>query len=189
MTKNSAQQTRTSQTETNLVSVTYNAPVGALRLVASNHGLRAILWPNDTHERRRVRLGQIDEGSSPVLAEAARQLDQYFAGGRMDFDVDLDLCGTEFQVQIWRGLADIKYGRTTTYGEQAAAIGNPKATRAVASANGKNPISIMLPCHRIIGADGSLTGFAGGLEGKAWLLDHERRNLGMEPKWSSNTLF
>ncbi len=172
-----------------LVSRTYEAEMGTLTLVASRRGLRAILWPNDSDERKRVKLGPVEEGENDVLDEAARQLDEYFRGERLTFDVSLDLAGTEFQMRVWQGLADIPYGRTTTYGEQAARLGNPKATRAVASANGKNPVSIMLPCHRIVGADGTLTGFAGGLEWKAWLLDHERRNLGLEPIWGENTLF
>ncbi len=174
---------------TDLRTRTFDAPMGQLRLVASERGLRAILWPNDNDERNRVRLGAMVEESNDVLDEAARQLTEYFAGERMQFEVPLDLAGTEFQVRVWQGLSDIPYGRTTTYGEQATHLGNPKATRAVASANGKNPVSIMLPCHRIVGADGTLTGFAGGLEWKAFLLDLERTTLGLEPKWGENTLF
>ncbi|MCL4168797.1 UNVERIFIED_CONTAM: hypothetical protein GTU68_027096 [Idotea baltica] len=94
----------------------------------------------------------------------------------MAFSVPLDLIGTELQTETWRSLADISYGETTTYGEQAAALGRPTAVRAVAGANGKNPVSIVLPCHRVVGADGSLTGFAGGLDAKAWLLAHEQLN-------------
>jgi len=175
-------------TET-LVSTQYEAPMGTLTLIASDRGLRAILWPNDTDDRMRVRLGPTESGDSPVLRETVRQLDEYFSGERLTFDVSLDLAGTEFQVRVWQGLADVPYGRTTTYGEQAAHLGNAKATRAVASANGRNPVSIILPCHRIVGADGTLTGFAGGIEWKAWLLDHERKNLGLEPQWGENTLF
>lgn len=172
-----------------LLSTTFEAEMGTLTLVASQRGLRAILWPNDNDARARVRLGPVETGTNEVLEDAKSQLEEYFGGDRLGFDVALDLVGTDFQKRVWQALADIPYGRTTTYGEQAASLGNPKATRAVASANGKNPVSIMLPCHRIVGADGSLTGFAGGIEWKAWLLDHERRTLGLEPRWTVNTLF
>jgi methylated-DNA-[protein]-cysteine S-methyltransferase len=111
-----------------------------------------------------------------LLDEAARQLDEYFAGTRFAFDLPLDPVGTEFQLAVWRSLADIGYGETSTYGEQAARIGRPTAVRAVGSANGRNPLSIVLPCHRVVGRDGRLTGFAGGLEAKEFLLDHEARN-------------
>ncbi len=100
---------------------------------------------------------------------------EYFAGRRTTFDIPLDLRGTEFQVTVWRALAEIPFGQTSTYGEQAARIGRPSAARAVGAANGRNPVSIVLPCHRIVGKDGSLTGFAGGLDTKQYLLDHERQ--------------
>ncbi len=178
-----------------LLATDYESPVGTLRLVASKRGLRAVLWPNDTiglkkglekglkkgpentRERDRVKLGPVREGTSDVLSQTAAELDEYFAGEREVFEVPLDPVGTEFQLEVWRGLAEVPYGQTTTYGRQAEALGRPKSVRAVASANGKNPISIILPCHRIIGADGSLTGFAGGLDGKAWLLAHEGQTL------------
>lgn len=162
-----------------LSSTFYDSPVGKLRLVASRIGLRAVLWPNDSEERARVRLGDTIEGTNQVLEQTVIELDQYFANSRETFDVPLDPVGTEFQLMVWHGLATVPYGQTTTYGSQAAALGKPKAIRAVASANGKNPISIILPCHRIIGADGSLTGFAGGLDGKAWLLAHEGQQLAL----------
>lgn len=164
-----------------LTTCTYESPLGILRLIASMQGLRAVLWPNDEWsaegDQGRVKPGPTDEGPSPILRQAATELDEYFAGSRESFDVALDPVGTEFQLSVWHGLANVPFGQTTSYGEQAAALGKPKAIRAVASANGKNPISIILPCHRIIGADGSLTGFAGGLEGKAWLLRHEGQTL------------
>ncbi len=162
-----------------LTATDYEAPMGALTLVASERGLRAILWPNDQDGegwRDRVKLGEVVVGSSPVLDKTVAQLDAYFAGELTDFDLPLDPDGTDFQVEAWLGLAKVPYGETTTYGKQAADLGRPTATRAVAAANGRNPISIVLPCHRIIGADGSLTGFAGGLEWKRWLLDHEASN-------------
>lgn len=111
-----------------------------------------------------------------LLDETARQLDEYFAGSRFAFDLPLDPVGTEFQVSVWRSLADIGYGETSTYGEQAARIGRPTAVRAVGAANGRNPLSIVLPCHRVVGGDGRLTGFAGGLEAKKYLLEHEARH-------------
>jgi methylated-DNA-[protein]-cysteine S-methyltransferase len=108
------------------------------------------------------------------LAAASAQMEEYFAGTRRRFDLPLDLGGTDFQRQAWLALADVPYGETATYGEQADRIGRPGAFRAVGAANGRNPVPVVLPCHRIIGADGSLTGFGGGLELKQQLLDHER---------------
>lgn len=115
------------------------------------------------------------DASHPVVSAALGQLDGYFAGTLTGFDLPLDLHGTEFQVAAWRALAKVRYGRTASYAEQAASIGRPTATRAIGAANGRNPVAIVLPCHRIVGADGSLTGFAGGLQVKRWLLDHEQR--------------
>lgn len=158
-----------------LTETTIDAPMGPLTLVSSERGLRAILWPS-AGERTRVRLEEVTPGSSPILDATATQLAEYFEGGRHSFDLPLDPQGTEFQLLAWKALADIPYGQTTTYSRQAQRIGRPNAVRAVAAANGKNPISIVLPCHRIIGADGSLTGFAGGLAWKRWLLDHEGGN-------------
>ncbi len=176
---------------TDLAVARYESPVGVLSLVASERGLRAVLWPQDSTEEQihRVRLGKQSFRSTPVLDDAEQQLDEYFAGTRMAFDLLLDLQGTEFQREVWLSLADVGFGKTRSYGEQAGRLGRPKATRAVASANGKNPLSIVLPCHRIVGANGSLTGFAGGLGNKAFLLDHERQVMGQEPKWAENRLF
>lgn len=162
-----------------LVETDYESPVGTLRLVASTQGLRAILWPNDSEKRGRVKLASCKPGTSPILAQTVVELDQYFAGEREEFEIPLDPVGTEFQLEVWHALAQVPYGQTTSYGRQAQALGRPKSVRAVASANGKNPLSIVLPCHRILGADGSLTGFAGGLEGKAWLLAHEGQRLNL----------
>jgi len=176
---------------TDLSVARYESPVGVLALVASDRGLRAVLWPQDSTEEQmhRVRLGKQTHRSTPVLDEAEKQLDEYFAGTRLVFDLMLDLQGTEFQREVWLSLTDVGFGKTRTYSEQAERLGRPSATRAVASANGKNPLSIVLPCHRIVGANGSLTGFAGGLTNKAVLLDHERQVMGQEPKWSENRLF
>jgi methylated-DNA-[protein]-cysteine S-methyltransferase len=149
------------------------SPVGVLKLVASDKGLAAILWEND--DPMRVRLSPLKEDPKhPVLRETERQLHDYFAGKLKKFSLPLDFAGTEFQKQVWRSLLTIPFGQTRTYGQMAAQIGRPKAVRAVGAANGKNPISIIAPCHRVIGSDGKLTGFAGGLEAKATLLGLER---------------
>jgi methylated-DNA-[protein]-cysteine S-methyltransferase len=115
------------------------------------------------------------------MAPATRQLDAYFDGTQRDFDLDFAPTGTPFQLGVWRALQDIPYGTTATYRDVATAVGNPKATRAVGSANNRNPIALLIPCHRVIGADGSLTGYGGGLEMKSWLLDHERAILVASP--------
>ena len=112
--------------------------------------------------------------SDNCLAETKRQLREYFAGDRKDFDLDLAPVGTEFQLQVWDSLCEIPYGETCSYGEIADRIGRPKASRAVGAANGQNPIPIVVPCHRVIGKSGHLTGFGGGLPTKEWLLQHER---------------
>jgi methylated-DNA-[protein]-cysteine S-methyltransferase len=145
------------------------SPVGQLKLVASDTGLAAILWEND--DPKRVRLDIVGEDPShPVLVETERQLREYFAGKRKTFNVKMEFAGTAFQRQVWKALLAIPFGETRSYGDIARALGNPAAVRAVGAANGKNPISIIAPCHRVIGANGKLTGFAGGLEAKARLL-------------------
>lgn len=149
------------------------SPVGKLKLVASGNGVAAILWENDREDR--VPLGPMTEQPDhPVLVETKRQLDDYFAGTRTRFDLPLDFHGTAFQKSVWTALLTIPAGETRSYAEIAAQIGRPTACRAVGAANGRNPISIVAPCHRVIGSDGSLTGFAGGLEGKKFLLALER---------------
>lgn len=141
-----------------------DSPIGPLGLVASDRGLRAVLFGG----------GVRGEGRSPVLVEAAAQLDAYFDGDLVMFDLPLELHGTEFQRRCWLALASIPYGQTVSYGEQARRLGlGSDAARAVGAANGQNPIPILLPCHRVIGADGSLTGFGGGLPTKRFLLEHE----------------
>ncbi len=160
-----------------LFVVTIPSPLRPVRLVASETGLRAVLW--HCHEAERVPFGdaRLVEAATDVLAAAADQLDEYFAGERTEFDLPLDPVGTPFQHAAWAVLRTIAFGTTMTYGEQAARVGDPKAARAVGAANGRNPLSVIVPCHRVIGADGKLTGFAGGLETKAWLLAHERTTL------------
>ncbi len=150
---------------------TIASAVGPLKLVASPNGLAAILW--EAERQNRVRLLAMEEGDHPVLLETARQLDDYFAGRRTAFSVPLDFAGTGFQKKVWQALLTIPFGETRNYGQVAAQIGLPAAVRAVGAANGRNPVSIIVPCHRVIGADGALTGYAGGLEAKAWLLGLE----------------
>ncbi|WP_336967635.1 methylated-DNA--[protein]-cysteine S-methyltransferase [Sphingobium aromaticiconvertens] len=152
---------------------TMASPVGTLTLVANDKGLAAILWENDDPDR--VRLGSmIEDHSHPLLIETEMQLSDYFAGHRAAFNLPLAFEGTSFQRAVWAALLTIPFGETRSYGEIARQIGRPGASRAVGAANGRNPISIIAPCHRVIGANGKLTGFAGGLEAKAWLLEMER---------------
>lgn len=153
---------------------TMQSPVGRLKLVASNTGLAAILWEND--DPKRVRLGSLEEDKNhPTLRETERQLRDYFAGKLEKFSLKLDFLGTAFQKKVWAALLAIPFGETRSYGQIAREIGHPKAVRAVGAANGRNPISIVAPCHRVIGANGKLTGFAGGLENKATLLGLESK--------------
>lgn len=151
---------------------TMASPVGELKLVANGSRLAAILWEND--KPNRVRLGPMTEAAdNPILLRAVEQLQEYFAGTRNQFDLELDFAGTQFQKKVWQALLTIPFGETRSYSEIAQQIGNPSAVRAVGAANGKNPISIVAPCHRVIGASGKLTGFAGGLEAKERLLTLE----------------
>jgi methylated-DNA-[protein]-cysteine S-methyltransferase len=151
----------------------FPSPVGKLTLVGSDAGLVAILWEDD--DPARVRLGaRVERSDHPILETAATQLTDYFAGRLRVFTVPLDFRGTPFQQSIWAALCDIPFGETRSYGDIARAVGRPTASRAVGTANGRNPISIIAPCHRVVGASGALTGFAGGLDTKRWLLDFEQ---------------
>ena len=152
---------------------TMPSPVGTLTLVASDAGLTAILWENDDPER--VRTGpMVEDREDPILRTAEQQITAYFAGTLTAFTVPLDFHGTDFQKSVWRALLTIPFGETRSYGEIARQIGRPTAFRAVGAANGRNPISIIAPCHRVIGSNGALTGFAGGLAAKELLLGIER---------------
>jgi len=151
-----------------------DSPCGALTFVASDMGLRAVLWPNERPGRVVLADPLVEGPDHPVLVAAMAQVSEYFARTRTTFDIPLDLRGTPFQVKAWRSLASIPYGTTSTYAEQAGRLGDAKKARAVGAANGRNPVSIVLPCHRVVGADGSLTGFAGGLDTKRFLLALER---------------
>ena len=149
------------------------SPIGKLKLVASDKGLVAVLWENDRPSR--VRLEElVEENRHPVLVETERQLGEYFAGKRKTFSVVLDVRGTPFQKDVWSALRAIPFGETRSYAQVAKQLGNPRATRAVGAANGRNPVSIIVPCHRVIGSTGKLTGFAGGLDTKAYLLNLEK---------------
>jgi methylated-DNA-[protein]-cysteine S-methyltransferase len=161
------------ETKMSYVHKTVNTPVGNLKLIASENGLAAILWENDKPTRVRLDRGVEDE-SNPVLLKAEKQLLEYFSGKRQTFSVPLDFVGTDFQKSVWAALLTIPFGETRSYGDIARQIGKEKAVRAVGAANGKNPISIIAPCHRVIGSSGELTGFAGGLAAKALLLNLEK---------------
>lgn len=151
------------------------SPIGRLKLVASDRGLVAILWENDIP--RRVRLSELVESPDhPILVRTEKELEEYFASRRNAFTVPLDMRGTDFQKQVWEALLGIPFGETRTYGQLANQLGNPNATRAVGAANGRNPLAILVPCHRVIGSSGKLTGFAGGLDAKAHLLRLEGRD-------------
>jgi methylated-DNA-[protein]-cysteine S-methyltransferase len=152
-----------------------DSPVGKLKLVATDQGLAGILWENDRPRRVRLDIEAEDE-THPVLIETERQLQEYFAGRRTAFALRLDLAGTDFQRKVWSALLTIPFGETRSYGQIARQIGSPGAVRAVGAANGRNPVSIVAPCHRVIGSTGKLTGFAGGLDAKARLLALEGAN-------------
>ena len=150
------------------------SPVGILKLVATKNALVAVLWENENPKR--VRLAElIEQVDHPILLAAQKQLSEYFAGTRQRFDLPLDFEGTEFQKSVWQALLDIPFGETRSYRDIAEQVGNIKAVRAVGAANGKNPISIIAPCHRVVGMNGKLVGFAGGLDNKKILLCLEKQ--------------
>jgi methylated-DNA-[protein]-cysteine S-methyltransferase len=168
-------------------STTLKTPIGVLRVAANEKGVTAVDFPANGRTRTSRRAGRaLEEDVEPAdapaasraaarrhLAAAVRQLEEYFAGTREGFDLDLFMNGTDFEARVWRRLARIPHGETCTYAEIARATGAPGAARAAGAAIGKNPIPIIVPCHRVIGVNGSLTGFGGGLDRKRWLLAHE----------------
>ncbi|MGA8574374.1 MAG: methylated-DNA--[protein]-cysteine S-methyltransferase [Candidatus Cybelea sp.] len=154
------------------------SPVGELKLVAGERGLAAIAW--ETSKRLALLDEATKEPNHPVLIETERQLNEYFAGKRRTFKLQLDFIGTDFQRRVWAALLEIPFGETRTYGQIAKQLGDPNLMRAVGTANGRNPIPIVAPCHRVIGASGALVGFGGGLETKARLLRLERGELAFE---------
>jgi methylated-DNA-[protein]-cysteine S-methyltransferase len=159
-------------------TTTVDSPVGPLLLTSDGTSLTRLLFAAEPDP-------SWSTDPCPVLDEAVRQLGEYFAGERRDFDLQLDPVGTPFQLTVWAALRDIPYAETINYGQLAGRVGNPHASRAVGLANGRNPISIVVPCHRVIGANGSLTGYGGGLDRKRTLLELERRTVGdQEPQLS-----
>jgi methylated-DNA-[protein]-cysteine S-methyltransferase len=154
-----------------ITTTTMDSPVGALTLTAVDGRLTGLHMDGQRHAPATSSDWERDEDG---LAGVVEQLEAYFAGSRSTFDVELDLAGTDFQRRVWAGLLEIPYGETISYGELARRVGRPGASRAVGLANGRNPVAIIVPCHRVIGANGTLTGYGGGLDRKVWLLDHER---------------
>ena len=150
-----------------------DSPVGLLKLVAHDQALVAVLWENESPNRVRVAT-LIEDQNHPVLLNTQQQLTEYFNQTRTIFDLALDFQGTDFQKKVWQALLTVPFGETRSYKQIAEQIGNVKAVRAVGAANGKNPISIIAPCHRVVGANGKLVGFAGGLENKEILLKIEK---------------
>jgi methylated-DNA-[protein]-cysteine S-methyltransferase len=159
--------------------IVVDSPVGPLTLVAAGGALAGLMMTGQRHAPGPETFGAPDPAPGPgALADAARQLAEYFAGDRTEFDLELALSGTPFQQRVWKELRAIGYGETISYGQLAERIGQPTAFRAVGLANGKNPVSIIVPCHRVIGSGGSLTGYGGGLERKQFLLALEQRVSG-----------
>lgn len=154
---------------------TLASPLGTLTLVADDGLLAGLYLPEHRHAP------SLDLPEGPPPAGVVDQLEEWFAGTRRSFDVPLRVSGTPFQREVWDALATIPYGETWSYAKLAAAIGRPRAVRAVGLANGRNPVSVVVPCHRVVGADGSLTGYGGGLAAKEWLLAHEAQSR----LWSS----
>jgi methylated-DNA-[protein]-cysteine S-methyltransferase len=160
------------------ITTTMHSPIGPLTLTA----VGGVLTGVHMHEQRHIpKIPEECERDDGGLAHVVEQLDAYFAGELLDFDVPMEMHGTEFQRRVWTALCDIPYGETISYGELARWVGNPKASRAVGLANGRNPVAIIVPCHRVIGADGSLTGYGGGLDRKVWLLEHETAHRAVGP--------
>ncbi|MDQ2751049.1 MAG: methylated-DNA--[protein]-cysteine S-methyltransferase [Actinomycetota bacterium] len=154
----------------------FESPIGALLLVRDDVGLTGLYLP---HGKYPVTVAPSWERDDGAFADVTSQLEEYFAGRRREFDLPLRPIGTAFQLRVWNALLDIPYGQTTSYGKTAAEIGAPTASRAVGLANGQNPIPIIIPCHRVVGANGSLTGYGGGLDAKRWLLAHEASHSGL----------
>ncbi|GAA3972677.1 methylated-DNA--[protein]-cysteine S-methyltransferase [Mucilaginibacter dorajii] len=149
----------------------YRTPIGIVRITQDDEFISGISIRDEEYD--------IEPASTPLLQIAIDQLQEYFAGKRKTFDFSIKQPGTDFQQQVWQCLLSIEYGTTTTYMQQSNLMKNPLAIRAIAAANGKNNLWVVVPCHRVIGSDGSLTGYAGGLWRKQWLLDHEARIMGV----------
>lgn len=149
----------------------YRSPIGITRIIAEDGFITSVSARDEDHEVLPV--------DDPLLNEAIQQLDEYFAGRRKEFDLPLKQKGSDFQQEVWQQLCTIPFGKTISYGQQSRILNNPLGIRAIAATNGKNHLWIIVPCHRVIGSDGSLTGYAGGLWRKRWLLDHEARVVGV----------
>jgi methylated-DNA-[protein]-cysteine S-methyltransferase len=187
MTTNTTNRPTTDTVHRTLNRITMPSPIGELTIVATDDAIVAIRWdtsgdaaqpdahnPVDRHLAADA-IVDVERGAVDVLDRARAQLSEYFAGDRTEFELPLAPLGTAFQQQAWTALRVIPFGETISYGEQAASMGDRRKARAVGAANGQNPIPIVVPCHRVVGTNGKLTGFAGGLDTKAWLLDHERK--------------
>jgi len=159
-------------------TTTVESPVGPLTLTKRDGLLSSLYMQHQRHAPTRSPECRRDDKG---FDEVTEQLDAYFAGALTEFDLPMTMAGTDFQRRVWAALREIPYGETISYGELARWVERPKASRAVGLANGRNPIGIIVPCHRVIGADGSLTGYGGGLERKVWLLEHEARHSGPAP--------
>lgn len=159
----------------NLVYDKIDSPVGELMILASTEGLQCILWDVERRDKEAIKRFK-NSSNNKIIIKVKKQLSEYFSGKRKTFDLPLIMEGTEFQKQAWQQLCKIPYGQTISYGEQAKRVGDKNKARAVGMANGKNPIPIIVPCHRVIGSNGTLTGFAGGVDRKAILLDLEKRH-------------
>jgi len=153
------------------VHTAVDSPIGELHLFADENGLTGLYM--NTHRDELPKVTSVEVSENPFMAQAAQELQEYFAGNRKEFSVVVDPHGTAFQMRVWKELLNIPAGKTISYGELAKRLGDPLLTRAVGTANGQNPISIIIPCHRVIGANGHLTGYGGGIDKKRWLLDHE----------------
>jgi len=162
------------QSDASLFYGYFDSPVGALLVAGDGEELHLVGFPKGSRAKKPLNGWRRDDSR---FAEAFRQFSAYFAGQLTEFSLPLHFGGTAFQIKVWKALCEIPLGQTVTYGTLAARIGRPKASRAVGAANGANPLPIVVPCHRLVGANGSLTGFGGGLEVKHFLLDHERSSF------------
>lgn len=160
--------------DTLIHTVYYTSPIGTILLEAEDEQLTVVSFRDD------VSIAETGTTTSPLLKTTIKQLDEYFAGTLKQFDLPMHPAGTAFQQKVWDQLIKIPYAETVTYLHMAKRLGNVKSIRAAASANGKNPIGIIIPCHRVVGADGKLTGYAGGLHRKQWLLEHEAKMAGKQ---------
>jgi methylated-DNA-[protein]-cysteine S-methyltransferase len=149
----------------------FESPIGFIEIKASENGISSLIFCEHRKEK---------QGNHPLIDLCFSQLDEYFSGARTEFDLPLDLRGTDFQQRVWKLLLNIPFGETTSYLDLSKKYGDTNTLRAIGSANGKNPVSIIVPCHRVIGNDGSLTGYAGGLWRKKWLLEHESKYTQLE---------